>query len=475
MDVHVSLVGRANLSGEIYRQLRAAIVDGRLRPGDLLPPSREMARALGVARTTVTVAYERLAGEGFIGSRVGSGTFVTAHAARMRLAGRERRESALRPREFWKSFQPVRIFAREAEFDFRSGLPDASLFPHDLWRKLMLAALRAEQSDSGVYSNAAGHRGLREAIARHIGVARAVRCSADDIAITNGTQQAIDVVARVMLSPGDRVAVEDPGYPPPRRLFESLGARVAGVPVDHEGLIVDLIPKRTRLVYVTPSHQFPLGVSMTLQRRLALLAWAERNDAAIIEDDYDSEFRFGGRPVEPLQTLDTTGRVIYVGSFSKTTLPTLRLGFVVTPSTITDATEKAKFLVDWHTSLPVQAAMARFIESGAFARHIRKVGAAYRRRHAMVTRGVSTLLHEHLELVPSNAGLHVTAVARRLNATHMQEVIDSARTAGVAVQSLARFGMAKRRRVGVVLGYGSIPAERIEEGLRRLRSCFGPK
>jgi len=147
----------------------------------------------------------------------------------------------------------------------------------------------------------------------------------------------------------------------------------------------------------------------------------------------------------------------------------------VTPSTITDATEKAKFLVDWHTSLPVQAAMARFIESGAFARHIRKVGAAYRRRHAMVTRGVSTLLHEHLELVPSNAGLHVTAVARRLNATHMQEVIDSARTAGVAVQSLARFGMAKRRRVGVVLGYGSIPAERIEEGLRRLRSCFGPK
>jgi GntR family transcriptional regulator / MocR family aminotransferase len=205
------------------------------------------------------------------------------------------------------------------------------------------------------------------------------------------------------------------------------------------------------------------------------LAWAERNDAAIVEDDYDSEFRFGGRPVEPLQTLDTTGRVIYVGSFSKTTLPTLRLGFIVTPPAITEATEKAKFLVDWHTSLPVQAAMARFIEAGAFARHIRKVAAAYRRRHALVTRGVATLLHEHLELVPSSAGLHVTAIARRLNATRMQTVIDAAHDAGVAVQSLARFGIAKRRRVGVVLGYGRIPAERIEEGLRRLRSCFGPR
>jgi GntR family transcriptional regulator/MocR family aminotransferase len=434
-----------------------------------------LARTLGVARTTVTVAYERLAGEGFIGSRVGSGTFVNAHAARMRQTGRERQESALRPREFWKSFQLGRVFAREAEFDFRTGVPDASLFPHDLWRKLMLAALRAEQSSSGIYMNAAGHRGLREAIARHIGVARAVHCSADDVTITNGTQQAIDVIARVMLSPGDRVAVEDPGYPPPRRLFESLGARVAGVPVDHEGLIVDAIPKRTRLIYVTPSHHYPLGVSMSLPRRLALLAWAERNDAAIVEDDYDSEFRFGGRPVEPLQTLDTTGRVIYVGSFSKTALPTLRLGFVVTPSTLTDATEKAKFLVDWHTSVPVQAAMARFIESGAFTRHIRKVGAVYRRRHALVTRGVATLLHDHLELIPSSTGLHVTAVARRLTATRMQEVIDAAHDAGVAVQSLARFGMAKRRRVGVVLGYGSIPAEKIDEGLRRLRSCFATR
>jgi GntR family transcriptional regulator/MocR family aminotransferase len=472
MDVHVSLVGRENLSSEIYRQLRAAIVDGRLRPGDSLPPSREMARTLGVARTTVTVAYERLAGEGFIGSRVGSGTFVNVHAARVPPPRRERRESALEPREFWQSFQLGRVFARKAEFDFRSGLPDASLFPHDLWRRLMTSALREEQASSGVYDAPAGHRELREAIARHIGVARAVQCTAQDVTITNGTQQALDVIARVLLSPRDRVAVEDPGYPPPRRLFESLGARVAGVPVDEEGLIVDAIPKRTKLVYVTPSHQYPLGVSMTFPRRLALLAWAERNDAAIVEDDYDSEFRFGGRPIEPLQTLDSTGRVIYVGSFSKTTLPTLRLGFIVTPPSLTAAAEKAKFLTDWHTSLPVQAAMARFIESGAFARHIRKVGAVYRRRHALVTRGLTTQLGDYLDVVPSAAGLHVTAVARRINAARMDSIVDDAFVHGVAVQSLARFGIGKRPRVGIVLGYGSIPTERIDEGLRRLKTTL---
>jgi GntR family transcriptional regulator / MocR family aminotransferase len=183
-------------------------------------------------------------------------------------------------------------------------------------------ASSAPRPSAGVYAHPAGHRGLREAIARHIGIARGVAASADDVTITSGSQQALDVVARVLVSPGDRVAVEDPGYPPPRQLFESLGARVGGVPVDRHGIVVDALPRQARLVYVTPSHQYPLGMSMALPRRLALLAWAERHNAAIIEADYDSEFRFGERPIEPLQTLDSTGRVVYVGSFSKTMLPT---------------------------------------------------------------------------------------------------------------------------------------------------------
>jgi GntR family transcriptional regulator/MocR family aminotransferase len=404
MDFHIRLIGRKDLSGEIYRQLRRAILDRRLRPGDLLPPSRELAGGLRGSRSTVTVAYDRLAGEGFVTSRVGAGTFVSEHVARAPAeANRRRAEGALRPRPLWESIPLPTPFARVAEFDFRTGLPDASLFPHKRWRRLMAHELRSEAVGSGVYGHPAGHRTLREAIARHIGIVRGVEASADDVTITCGSQQALDVVARVLLGPGDRVAVEDPGYPPPRRLFESLGARIVGVPVDPHGLVVGALPRHTRVVYVTPSHQYPLGVSMVLPRRLALLAWAERHNAAIIEDDYDSEFRFGERPIEPLQTLDTAGRVVYLGSFSKTLLPTFRLGFVVTPPSLRAAVHKAKYVTDWHTSMLVQAALARFIDDGGFARHIRKMGSVYRLRHAMVMHGLTNELADHLEVIPSAA------------------------------------------------------------------------
>jgi GntR family transcriptional regulator/MocR family aminotransferase len=471
MEFHVSLVGRKNLGREIYRQLRRAIVDGRLRPGDRLPPSRELARGLGVSRTTATVAYDRLTGEGFVTSRVGSGTFVSEHVARPALK-RHRADGALRARPVWDSIPLSSAFDRRAQFDFRSGLPDPSLFPHETWRQFITSELRSEAASAGVYAHPAGHRGLREAIIRHIGISRGVVASADDVTVTSGTQQALDIVARVLLAPGDRVAVEDPGYGPPRRLFESLGTRVDGVPVDRHGLVVDALPRQARLVYVTPSHQYPLGVPMALPRRLALLAWAERNNAAIVEDDYDSEFRFHGRPIEPLQTLDATGRVVYVGSFSKTMLPTLRLGFVVTPPSLRAAVHKAKFVTDWHTSLLVQAALARFIDDGGFARHIRKVGAVYRARHEILTRVLARDFAGQLELIPSAAGLHIAAVARSLSANQISEVVRRASSAGVEVQELSRFGVHTQAQAGLVLGYGAIPTSRIEEGLRRLRKSF---
>jgi GntR family transcriptional regulator / MocR family aminotransferase len=296
--------------------------------------------------------------------------------------------------------------------------------------------------------------------------------SADDVAVTSGTQQALDVVSRVLLGPNDLVAVEDPGYPPPRRLLQSLGVRIVGVPVDRDGLVVEALPRRARVVYVTPSHQYPLGVSMTLARRLALLAWAEQNKAAIVEDDYDSEFRFQGCPIEPVQTLDTAGRVIYVGSFSKTMLPMLRLGFIVTPPSLRGAVHKAKFVTDWHTSMLAQAALARFIDDGGFARHIRRMGAVYRVRHEMVTNTLITEFADHLELVPSSAGLHVSALARTSSAEKLGAIVRRASEAGVEVQQLARFAVGAPGRAGLVLGYGAIPTAHIEEGLRRLRECF---
>jgi GntR family transcriptional regulator/MocR family aminotransferase len=451
--------------------MRRAILDGRLRPGDALPPSRELARTLSVSRMTVTVAYDRLAGEGFVASRVGSGTFVGEHAARARGDGADRGEGVLRPRPFWASV-PLPAALPPPPFDFRTGVPDAALFPHRAWRRCMARALRAEGAAAGRYGDPAGHPELREAIARHIGLSRGVEASAGDVTVTSGTQQALHVVARVLLAPGDCVAVEDPGYAPARRVFEALGLRVVGVPVDREGLVVDALPRRVRLVYVTPSHQYPLGVTLSLARRQGLLAWAARHHAAVVEDDYDSEFRFGGRPLEPLQTLDATGRVVYVGSFSKTMWPTLRLGFLVTPPSLRAAVHRAKYTTDWHSPTLAQAALAAFLAEGGFARHVRRVSAAYRVRHEALAEGISRDLADHLELVPSTTGLHLTALARRASADGVAAVARRAAEEGVLFQPLSAFAVGAHVRAGIVLGYGAIPTTRIDEGLRRLRKCF---
>ena len=473
MQFHVSLTDRKDLSGEIYRQMRRAIMDGRLRPGDVLPASRDLARSLGVSRTTVTVAYDRLAGEGFLVTRVGAGTYVSKLVAPAQAeCGKRKNEGMIRTRPLWESIPLPKAFANSAQFDFRTGIPDASLFPHHIWRRLIARELHSEAMTSGVYAHPAGHRGLREAIARHIGISRGVQASVDDITVTSGAQQALDILARALVEPGERVAVEDPGYGPPRHLFQSLGARVCGVPVDDEGIVVDALPRRSRLVYVTPSHQYPLGVTMSLSRRLALLDWAARNDATIVEDDYDTEFRFGGRAIEPLQTLDKSGRVIYVGSFSKSLLPSLRLGFVVTPHCCTPAVHKAKFVADWHTSMLAQSVLARFIDDGGFARHIRRVGRVYTERHELMTRILSHDFAAYLTFVPSAAGLHITALAPSIPVTTMEAIVRDASDCGVQVQDLSRFAVSASPRSGLVLGYGAIPTTRIQEGLRRLQSCF---
>jgi GntR family transcriptional regulator/MocR family aminotransferase len=475
MQVHVNLIGRKDLSGEIYRQLRQAIVDGRLRSGDCLPASRALSSSLEVSRTTVTVAYDRLASEGFVASRVGAGTYVSKRVAPARSRATKRHGSvgALRPQAVWDSIRLSSAFASPAEFDFRTGLPDATLFPHDMWRRLMARELRSEAIRGGVYSHPAGHRGLREAIARHIGISRGIAASADDVTITSGAQQALDIVARSLLAPGDRVAVEDPGYTPPHLLFKSIGAQIYGIPIDEQGIVVDALPRHTRLVYVTPSHQYPLGVTLSLPRRLALLNWAERNNAGIIEDDYDSEFRFEGRPMEPLQTLDTSGRVIYVGSFSKSLLPALRLGFLVTPRCCTLAVHKAKYVTDWHTSMLAQAALARFIEDGGFASHIRKISRVYNVRRDIVAHTLTNDFADHLEIIPSAAGLHISALARAASVDELREVARGAAEHGVMVQELSRFAVDALPRAGLALGYGAIPTGRIREGLRVLRQSFG--
>jgi GntR family transcriptional regulator/MocR family aminotransferase len=335
----------------------------------------------------------------------------------------------------------------------------------------MAEQLRAEPA-SGHYDAPAGHSGLREAIARHVGISRAVQAAPDNVVITTGTQQALDVVARVLLNPGDHVAVEDPGYTPARLVFESLGCRVHGIPVDPEGIAVHALPSETRLIYVTPSHQCPLGMAMSLARRLALLAWASRHDAAIVEDDYDSEFRYGGRPIEPLYTLDAHGRVIYVGSFSKTLSPSLRLGFIVTSPSLRDALHKAKFVSDGHTALHTQSALACFINAGAYAAHLRRLRAIYEERHDLISRLLVRDFGELVEVLPSAAGLHIAARTPTASIEQMTRIAAHARRMGVAYHNLAGWSYQQPAQAGLLLGYGAAPTPNIEEGLRRLRRCF---
>jgi GntR family transcriptional regulator / MocR family aminotransferase len=466
MELHVSLVGRRGLAGEIYRQLRDAILEGRLRAGEALPSSRELARQLHTSRNTVVEAYARLRAEGFLVTRVGAGTFVRAGMrARIPAAADA---SSLRPRALWDSLPDFGDpSAASAEYDLRPGIPDAATFPHAAWRTRLARQLRPAAIGRGTHIDAAGDPRLRAALARHVAVSRGVRAAPDQVFITSGSQQAIDLIARVLLEPGDVVGVEDPGYPLARRAFEAHGCRVAGVPVDDEGLVVDAIPAGCRCVYVTPSHQYPLGVRLSMARRQQLLAWADANEGAIIEDDYDSEFRYGGRPLEPLHCLDGGGRVLYVGSLSKVLLPTLRLGFAVVPRPLQAALRKARCLTDWHSPVPLQAAAAEFIEDGLLARHIRRMRRVYAERHERTMGAVARHAAGVLTPIPARLGLHIAALFDDA-AVNDQEVAKRAAERGVAVLPLAYHFITRSPRPGLLLGYGAVAVGAIDEAIRRV-------
>jgi GntR family transcriptional regulator/MocR family aminotransferase len=456
--IHVSLAGRGDLTTRIYRELKESILDGRLRPGERLPPTRELAQRLEVARNTAAAAYERLTAEGFLVARVGSGTFVAATAQKRRaraLAGGD-----IRPRPIWAAMQPMRT-QEPGAYDFRVGLPDWRLFPLETWRRLVNSELRAAVLRSADYRDPAGHPALRAAIARYVGIARSVRSSTEDVLVTHGAQQGLDLIARLLIEPGAVVAVEEPGYPPARQLFQSHGASLAAVAVDGEGIDVQAIPRAAKLVYVTPSHQFPTGTPMSLARRTALLEWAQRRGAVIIEDDYDSEFRFSDRPLEPLQSLDRAGRVIYVGSFSKTMLPMLRVGFVIAPVSLQPALHAAKQLADWRGDLVTQGALARFIDDGLLSRHIRKATRVYAARHELITATLREDFSSFLEVVPSAAGLHLCAMLRP-GASY--EPVPW-------IETLAQY-CAGPVQNGLVIGYGAIQLDQITPGLRRLARSF---
>jgi GntR family transcriptional regulator / MocR family aminotransferase len=290
--------------------------------------------------------------------------------------------------------------------------------------------------------------------------------------VTNGVQQAGSLIAQVLLEPGDVVAMEEPGYPAVRRAFEAARATVVGVPVDEQGLVVDQLPARAKVVYVTPAHQFPLGVRMGLARRTALVDWASTHNAAVIEDDYDTDFRYGGLPVDPLHTLDGGGRVLYVGSFSKTMLPSLRVGYCVAPPRVREALRRARFVADWHGTTATHLALAQFIGAGTLAAHIRRMRREYKQRRDRIATILDRVFSQQLERIPNAAGLHLAAWTQAASQETVATWIAAAAEQGVALHSISDFADGEVR-AGVVLGFGAIPVDRIDDGLRRLRIVLG--
>ncbi|WP_342050562.1 MULTISPECIES: MocR-like pyridoxine biosynthesis transcription factor PdxR [unclassified Cupriavidus] len=474
MNVHLTIHGRQGLAGQIYRQLRAGVIDGRLAPGERLPSTRELAMQLGVSRKTTLDVFERLIAEGYLRSRTGDGTFVADEMTR--LAPKPPRTAMLQPSvEIWESLPdvlPVPSRERPPEFDFIGGVTDKALFPFDQWRRCVSHALRVLARAPGGYRDAAGEQELRLAVSRYLAFSRAVVSNWQDVIMTQGAQQAIDLLARVALRPGDIVAVEDPGYPPARTSLLAAGANVVPVPVDAEGIVVDRLPPEARIVYVTPSHQFPLGMPMSLERRLALLDWAQHHGALIVEDDYDGEYRFEGRPVESLKSLDKAGVVAYVGTFSKTIFPELRVGYVIPPAPLGVAMRKAKQIGDWHSCTMTQTALAKFMLDGYFSKHLRRMHKEYAARRALLRHALEHELSPWLVPLPSSAGIHLAAEIRATDPTAEAMVIERATAARVGVYGISGMYVAARPRPGLLFGYGGIGTDRIRAGVDRLKTAL---
>lgn len=473
MELHIVIQGRKDLSKQLYEQLRDSIESGRLAAGTQLPPSRLLAEQLGLSRKTISDTYARLTYENLLTGKIGSGTFVNIRRTPLRPERGDTELASLPMLKKWDAIElPLRnpTLAGSHRSDFMGGASHKATFPHDDWRRCTQYALRQMTMARGFYSQPEGLGELRSAIAGHVAFSRGVKCTPNDVVVCNGAQQALDLLSRVMLEPGTTVAMEDPGYAPARLLFASQGARVIGIPVDEEGIQVELIPAGVRFIYVTPSHQFPLGMPMSSARREALLEKARAIGAIIIEDDYDSEFRYAGPPADSLQSMDKYGLVAYVGTFSKTLLPELRLGYVVLPQALLNPVIKAKQLTDWHTCTLPQWALAKFIAEGTLNKHIRRCHGIYAGRRERLLSRVETDLSPWLQAVPSTAGFHIALMLTV--PIDVDFLIEMARKVDIGLYSLEPFFNEAPVRPGLMMGFGAIDALDIDPALDRLRDLL---
>jgi len=488
---------RRGLSQQLYQALRARVLDGRLSSGTRLPASRDLAAILALSRNSVVRAYDQLYAEGYIESRVGDGTYViqleklstqlstglslglSTGLSTFSLENAEDLSSSERSSEALERLKSnhLPVPRSGAPRAFRVGIPAFDLFPFDVWAKLQAAFWRNPDPAQLGYGDPAGELQLRELIAAYLRRSRGLSCTAEQIVITSGAQQAISLCAQLLLQPGEGVAVENPGYRAAGHTFAVAGGKVMGVPVDEEGMDCERLVQLAdcRLAYVTPAHQYPTGVTMSLARRLALLAWAERNDGWIIEDDYDGEYRYSGAPLAPLAALDRQGRVLYVGTFGKIAFPALRLGYLVLPARLVQAFSQGRALAMRHSEVGSQCVMAEFMAQGHFQRHIRRMRRAALSRRNVLKAGWPLDVPGLGGMPEVAAGLHVKVDVD--NFAREQELVATAEAVGVEVNPLSSYWLedsqvAVDNRAGLVLGFAAVPEADIANALIRLRRAW---
>jgi GntR family transcriptional regulator / MocR family aminotransferase len=457
---------------QVYLGLRQAILAGSFSPGERLPSSRDLAEQLGVSRTVTLLAYDQLLAEGFVEGHRGSGTYVSTSlhrtrpsrlekSARLQLSRFGLAAAAATPAVEFPSRQPPPL-----RYNFAFGRTDTTIFPYEAWRRILLRHAREARVRELDYGPPVGSLALREAICAHLRRSRAVVCDPSEVIIVNGSQQALDLIARVLVEPGDSVAIEDPQYPGAREVLLAAGARLVPVPVDRDGIDPAKLPAQASLVFVTPSHQFPTGAVLPLSRRLALLEWASRKNAVIVEDDYDGEFHYEGRPLESLQGLDNEGRIAYLGTFSRTIFPALRIGYLIVPKSLASAFTAAKWLSDLHSATLEQQTLAEFIQTGMYERHLRRLRRRNTARRDALLEAIEKDLGKRVEVTGSDSGAHIVLWPRKRISE--QTIIDRAAAQGVNVYGVSQFFLKQPAQTGLILGYARLNEEEIREGIRRL-------
>ena len=469
----------------MYRQLydwfRRAIINGQMRPGQRVPSTRGLAAELKISRIPVLNAYEQLLAEGYFETFVGAGTCVARSipddtlsppAGKVR-KGSQRIDEKSGTRRLSRRGAALTRVPAQTWLDnlgaFRVSLPAIDHFPIGVWSKLVARHARRPPRGIMAYGDAMGYLPFREAIAEYLGASRGGRCESSQILVTTGSQQALQISAQVLLDPKDRVLMEEPGYPGARQAFLTAGAQLIPVRVDHDGMNVAEIIRRgdnARAVYITPSHQYPMGMTMSAPRRMLLLNWAVRTGAWIIEDDYDSEYRFGSRPIASLQGLDTDERVIYIGTFSKVMFPALRLGYVVVPKDLVPAFSAARDAADIFSSTLYQAVLTDFIREGHFARHIRRMRMLYMDRRRALVNAIHTQMGDMFEVIGAEAGMHLVALLPP--GTNDAAVSRKAAQRGISAMPLSSCYMKPPTKSGLILGYGGANAHQIHDGICKL-------